>query len=494
MTTTQQPLTSESTTLSQVSIDWNNTSRWAILTGLNEVPEVGSLVSSLVGVLWPSSGVNVWGQIMNQVQALINQDISDLVYSQIQNDLNGLQKDVNLYLNAINKGDSASVISGYWQTANSNFNLYLPNFQWNTTSPPPPQDYRVLLLPLFAQFANLHLSLLRDGVLFGANWGWSDNDVQDAYTQLTNDTTNCIGIAPYTNYANQVYQLGLQNVTKNTETNASQNQPFLATNTYTRQMTLTTMDYVTLWQYFDTQKYPNPVSVYLDREIYSDPQGTSDGSSNPNPITMPSAPTQPLSQIAVWADDVVRAVQVTYPAGGGPNGETQTPVMGCGANVAPTPINVTSSNPIKVGSGRSGSIVNGLMFYYTDATETAMLGGTGYGPNGNLPGGTPFYYFYPGHILSSIYVHGCSQALNCADCVVFGFKLEQSQTPPVNALRLLYITSPTGVTLDNLATRSPDKTVDPNQLKQTAVAENWDAQRQEYWQQLQTRTASQSPS
>jgi hypothetical protein len=485
MTTTQQTITPETTTLSQVGIDWNNTSRWVVMTGLNEIPEVGSLVSALVGVLWPSTKVDVWGQIKDQVQALINQSISNLVYSQVQNDLAGLQNDLNLYLNAINNNDSASVIADYWQTANSNCNLYLPNFQAS--------GYELLLLPLFAQFANLHLSLLRDGVLFGSSWGWNFNDVQDAYNQLINNTQSNSGITPYTTYANQTYQQGLQNVVKNTPTNPSLNQPFLATNTYIRGMTLMAMDYVTLWQYFDTQKYPKPVSVQLTREIYSDPQGTSDGSSNPNPIILPSAPTQPISQIAVWADSLVRAVQVTYPAGGGPNGQTQTPVMGGSANVGPTPINVTSSNPIKVAAGRSGDIVNGLMFYFTDATETAMLGGLGNGANGNLSGGTPFYYFYLDHILSSIYVHGYSNADQCADCVVFGFKLEQSQTPSLDTLRLLYVTSPTSVTLDDLATRSPDKTVDPNQLKQVAATKNWDTQRQEYWQYVQARTAGQSP-
>jgi len=480
MTSTKQTVTSETTTLSQVGIDWNNTSRWVVTTGLGEIPEVGGLVSALVGVLWPENTVSVWDQIKNQVQALIKQEISTLVYSQVQNNLAGLKNNMTDYLNAIQNNAGGSVISQKWNVANGNFEQYLPNFQSS--------GYELLLLPLFAQFANLHLSLLRDGVLFGSSWGWNDGAVHLAYQQLTNNSTGNIGITPYTTYANQTYQKGLQNIANSTPANLHLNQPFLATNAYTRGMTLIAMDYVTLWQYFDTKKYPKPISVYLDREIYSDPQGTSDGSTNPNPIAIPSAPTQPLNQITVSVNQVVRAVQVAYPAGGGPDGETQTPMMGYGGGES-NQINVTSSNPIKVGAGRSGDIVYGLMFYFKDGTETAMLGGLGAGPNGDFKGGTPFYYFYSDHILSSVYVHGGSEFYQCADCVVFGFKLEQSQPPSFDRLRLLYITSPTSVSLNNLATRNQSK-VDPKQLTQVAATENWDAHRRKYWKHM--RTASQA--
>lgn len=405
--------------------NWNNDSRWVIMNGLGLIPTVGSLVGNIVGVLWPSSGEDVWSQIENQVEQLIDQEISTTVYGLVETNLQGLQNNVNDYLAALHAtSPDPTTISDKWYVANGNFEQYLPNFQYNSGG----QDYRLLLLPLFAQFANLHLSLLRDGVLLGEtdmNWQESDRDL--AHQELTNNSAGTIGITPYTNYANMIYQQGLQNVMNSTPVNSVQNQPFLAANTYTRQMTLSVLDYVNLWPYFDAETYTSAVSVHLNREIFSDPQGTSDNSSNLNPITSPPnpPPTQPLSAIQVAASSMVLGVQVTYPAGGGPNGETQTPVMGYQGGG--TTINVTSSNPIKVAAGRVGSVVNGLQFYFEDTTETAMLGGTGFGPNGAFPGGTPFYCFYSGHILSSVYIHGYSEAYNSADCVVFGFQLEQSQ-------------------------------------------------------------------
>lgn len=474
-------------------VNWNNDSRWVIINGLNLIPDVGGLVGSIVGVLWPASGESVWSQIENQVEQLVEQEISQTVYGLVQGNLQGLQNNVNDYLNTIQQPNpNPDTISQKWNVANGNFELYLPNFQYNENG----QDYRLLLLPLFAQFANLHLSLLRDGVLFGkADMHWQDSDVNLAYKQLTDNGNGSnpgnIGITPYTNYANQIYQMGLQNVINNTPVDGTHNQPFLAANTYARQMTLSVLDYVNLWPYFDAEKYPNAVSVYLNREIFSDPQGTSDNSSNPNPIATPPnpPPTQPLSAIQVASESLVLGVQVTYPAGGGPNGETQTPVMGYQGGG--TTINVTSSNPIKIAAGRAGDIVNGFQFYFEDTTETAMFGGLGSGPNGAYAGGTPFYYFYLDHILSSVYVHGASEADNCADCVVFGFQLEQSQAATLDTMRLLYVTSPKGVTLDNLATSNRTK-VDLNQLKQVAATNNWDAQRQEYWQHMQAQVANQS--
>ena len=60
-------------------IDWDNLAKTVITTGLGEIPYVGSSLSSLADILWPS-GDDVWKEIKDKVEALIKEKISELVY------------------------------------------------------------------------------------------------------------------------------------------------------------------------------------------------------------------------------------------------------------------------------------------------------------------------------------------------------------------------------------------------------------------------------
>ncbi|HEX8178197.1 MAG TPA: insecticidal delta-endotoxin Cry8Ea1 family protein [Pyrinomonadaceae bacterium] len=455
-----------------MSFDWNNAAENALAGGFGMVPEVGSILGALVYIFWPHSGENVWAEIEKQVEQLIDEKIDELVYQQVTDDLSGLNNVLNDYLSAVQTGDLAN-ISEQWIIASSLFDEQLPHFQSS--------GYEILLLPLFAQFVNLNLSLLRDGVLFGAGWGWNQAYQQSVSTKLTNN------ISAFTQYSNKYYQQGQQDMAKKTKKNYHKCEPFRSVNTYVRQMTLGVLDFIQLWPYFDPTKYPDPVSVYLDREIYSDPVGTCDDS---GAIKLPSPPTQPISQITVWAWDRIDAVQVAYPAGGGPGGVTKTARMGDksgGSNQPPHGgVFKVSNNPVTVAAGLSGDILNALTFTFKDGTNTGKLGG-------NYPGGGHFSFSYTGEILSSIHINGVSQYYGSADCAVFGFKYEQSQNANLDAMGLLYITSPAAdATLADLATRSVTRQVPLDELTAKAAAEGWDTQRQEYWRHLKSRSKNKS--
>ena len=60
-------------------IDWDSLAKAVITTGLGEIPYVGSIVSALADILWPS-GDDVWKEIKDKVEALIKEKISELVY------------------------------------------------------------------------------------------------------------------------------------------------------------------------------------------------------------------------------------------------------------------------------------------------------------------------------------------------------------------------------------------------------------------------------
>ncbi len=457
-----------------MSLNLNKTFESVVAGILGTVPEVGSLLSALVAVFWPQSGEDVWSEIKGEVEQLVAQQISDAVYQQVQQDLEGLSGLLARYHQAVQAQDNNDIMT-QWDILDDAFVQALPHFQ--------AEPYVFPLMPLFAQFVNLHLALLRDGVLFGANWGWPAATLQDHAQNLTS------AVASYTQYANSHYQIGSAvfpppKMAQDSAGRQHKTEPFAATNSYIRQMTLAVLDYANLWKYFDASVYPNAVTVYLDREIYSDPCGTADDS---GPVTTPPAPAQPISQISVWGADRVESVQVTYPAGGGPGGATTTPRMGysgSGSNQPPRGgvFNV-ANNPVVSVECSSGSIVNSIVLTFANGTSSNMLGG-GY------PGGTPATFAYANEILSSIHISGNSVYYNCADCAVFGFKYIQATTPDVDTLKALYVTSPQPSTASQLAARSVTRPVTESEIDQLASSENWDTQRQAYQQYLSAKAAA----
>lgn len=450
-----------------MSFDWNNAAEQSIAGALGLVPEVGSLLAALVYIFWPPSQEDIWSEIEQQVEQLINQKIDQLVYQQVKDDLSGLSGALSDYISAVKTGDNAN-ISAQWIATETIFDAELPHFQSS--------GYELLLLPLFAQFANLNLSLLRDGVLFGSQWGWNAAYQQSIAQKLTKN------VGAFTSYANQTYQNGYSKVVGSTGANNHTCEPFRTVNAFVRQMTLTVNDFSQNWQYFDLSKYPNPVKVYLSREIYSDPVGTADDS---GAINLPSPPAQPINQISVWGWDRIDAAQLTYPANGGPGGVTQTSRMGDsggGSNQPPHGgvFNV-SSNPVTVASGLSGSILNAFSFTFHDGRRSNQMGG-------NYGGGGAFSFSYDGEILSSIHINGISNYYGSADCAVFGFKFPADQPVSLNAVRTLYITNPKEASLQELASKAAASVMPVNEAAAKASSENWNAQRQAYWQSVRSRS------
>lgn len=377
-----------------------------VATALGFVPESGNLLSGLVYLFWQPalSGVSPWTQICQQTAQMIDQKIEQNIYQNVADTLTGLQNDITDYVQAAaTTPPDNSVTAGYWITTDALFDNELPSFQQG--------GYEVNLLPLFAQAANLHLVLLRDGVLFGPSWGWDESWMQKVQTKLTDKTKS------YTDYANKYCQQGYEQITKSTTRDDHACEPFASVNRYVRLMTLGVTDFLQVWPYLDPTKYPDPVTPYLDREIYSDPQGSCD---NSGPIELASPPTLPIVQIAVWGGDRIDAAQLTYPGGGGPGGVTQTPRMGAAGGGSPQPprggvFDLTNSSQVVVAEGLSGDVVNALSFTFADGTATDQLGG-GY------PGGGSFSFSYPGEYMSRLHINGVSDYYGTADCVVFGFK------------------------------------------------------------------------
>lgn len=442
-------------------IDWDSLAKAVITTGLGEIPYVGSIVSALADILWPS-GDDVWNEIKDKVEALIKEKISELVYKQVQDSLKGLKNNIDDYICAAKTGEPPSILSQKWIATNALFLHDLPSFQ--------SKDYELLLLPLFAQFANLHLTLLRDGVFHGKDkMGWNDTTVDNVTKALA------ARIAEYTKYTEETYTKGLEDTKKKAPHNKQKTEPFKTVNKFVREMTLTVIDYKVLWKYFD---FKAPVDAYLNREIYTDPRGTADDTG----ITMPAMPpTQPISNITVWGWDRIDACKVDYPSQGGPDGATSTGRMGDSSGGASNPphggsFNLTTRGPIVAVCGRSGDILNAWWFHFKDGSVSNTMGG-------NYHGGSEYKFQYDGEILSSIKIMGVSDFYGSANAVVYGFKFERKTTPTSYMLHLLYKTSTIQLTAKELLAKFTGNNHMVEDVERWIKEYDWDKDRSLHWKE-----------
>jgi hypothetical protein len=393
------------------SVDPNAAAKTTVSTALGEVPEVGFLLSGLVDIFWPDGQNDVWNSIESRVEALINQKLSDYVYAQTQSALTGLKNALELYNEYARPGHTGQETAAHWAATETVFVDQIPILRT--------AGYERLQLPLWTQAANMHLGLLREGVLSGKDWGWNQADTDTAYTDLKK------AIADYTAWAPRIFGFGMASALGPADYHRC--QPFRSGNDYRSQMIPAVLDMAARWPYFDPIAYPPPVpaeKLYLDREIYTDPVGTADDSGL---LMLPWAhPTQPISQITVWSGTLIDAVQVSYPPGGGPDQVTQTVRMGSPSGGNASIVTVSSGNPVTGVSVWAGDVVQGLQFSFKDGTNSPRFGNTSGEPSARYSlydeddQGNKTY-----QILSSVYVSGMSRYYSCADAIVFGFQYER---------------------------------------------------------------------
>jgi hypothetical protein len=128
------------------------------------------------------------------------------------------------------------------------------------------KGYEVLLLPLLAQMANLHLSLLREGCLHCKEWGFTDADKDALVKELG------AKLSSYTAHVDKVYQQGLQTRSQPVD-DYSRLATFNHRQSFVREMTVSVLDYRRLWPFMDPVKYPNPVRVRLTVRFAQMPTG-----------------------------------------------------------------------------------------------------------------------------------------------------------------------------------------------------------------------------
>lgn len=458
----------------QYSVDWNNVALQAITLGLDEVPVIGSILSHLLAALWPGKSQDVWGEIRQNVEQLVNQAITEDDYNQVQADLgavtdgtgSGLAGDLNNYVCSLDP--NASNYNGMeptmtWNAAEGAFTTAQPHFQ--------PKGSELVFLPLFAQFANMHLSLLRDGVIKG----------------YVNEATLKTKLDEYGTYVDTQYKLGH-------DQRAGANKGFNYLNEYVSGMQVSVLRFRETWPYFDPTKFPPPVKVAFTDQTYFtiSSQLNYPGGDYQLPGSLPLTP---LTNVDVyWLQDsydnynLVVGTQTSY-------GAAQEPYSGVNDAVPPVeqPCNdgddfcyfkqsvaVSPGNPVVAVSGvydNAGGTYC-VEFTFQDGSSTGQLPSQG----GSTTSGytTPFNIAPPkGFYLSSVWAPSDVGYYQSAADLVFGFRYTAPALDEATA-RALYVSSVRPV--------AGDPRFAP--FAGAAQAQDWEGQRQQFLARMKAAASS----
>src|SRR5215471_14642427 len=413
-----------------MSTSLNDVSRVTVIRALGAVPEVGEFLGGLVELFWPPDAADIWAEIQSRVEALIDQKLADQVQKDVNATLIGLKAAIKDYKTNV-KGRPTDAVAAY-TAAETAFDLAQPHFIDIPGS-------EVLLLPLTAQMANMHLALLRDGVLFGAQWGRDNTWLKQKKAKLAAQIKQYVDFAR-TWFINgyiaagplpRVHQGDLDNEifgglpTRSDHASVTtlavgryHAQVWSLYNRYVREMTLSVLDYAFYWPSFDPESAAARQLPPLTREIYSNAEGIPDSGQY---VGVNPTPAQPISNITAWTGSGVSALQVSY------NG-VQGPRMGRGDGATPAGWKgtVPAANPVVRVDGSVDIGLNQLEFTFKDGTKAIA--------DGSKKGSRAFEWHFSGHGLSSIYVTGANDFAQAADCVIFGFRLREHSDKPAPQL------------------------------------------------------------
>ncbi|WP_254914841.1 insecticidal delta-endotoxin Cry8Ea1 family protein, partial [Bacillus thuringiensis] len=228
----------------------------------------GSIILDTIGLfyqiselLWPEDDTQqyTWQDIMNHVEDLIDKRITEVIRGNAIRTLADLQGKVDDYNNWLKKWKDDPKSTGNLSTLVTKFTALDSDFNGaiRTVNNQGSPGYELLLLPVYAQIANLHLLLLRDAQIYGDKWWSARANARDNYYQIQLEKTK-----EYTEYCINWYNKGL-----NDFRTAGQWVNF---NRYRREMTLTVLDIISMFPIYDARLYPTEVKTELTREIYSD--------------------------------------------------------------------------------------------------------------------------------------------------------------------------------------------------------------------------------
>ncbi|MEJ9127443.1 insecticidal delta-endotoxin Cry8Ea1 family protein [Bacillus cereus] len=233
-------------------------------------------LQSIIGII---AGANVATVTIDDVQRLINQSLDTYTRQQAESRMNSITNDYNQYL--LNLRD---YING-----RTNRNNFVQSLRMNEQRLRNELDSffslrgrELLLLPNFVQVALLHLAILRDAVVHGGP------DLERPFVSETAQTSFLTrppsssfqealstSIRIYSNYCTQEYHNGLTQM----RNRGNSGRDWLNFHAYRRELTLSVLDFVSIFPFFDpilyhiTRNFSLPINSQLSRVIYTNPAG-----------------------------------------------------------------------------------------------------------------------------------------------------------------------------------------------------------------------------
>ncbi|OAA49100.1 Delta endotoxin [Beauveria brongniartii RCEF 3172] len=349
--------------------------------GAGLVPVVGPLLSSICGllgaILFPvkTDPDAVWNSLRSKIESLIGEKMTDSQVKTLRQKVKGFADNMTAFTRVFNdyekaagddKGKQGETLRTHHTAFLAVLRAGIPEFQI--------EDYAVASLPLFSQAANIHLTLLADGVRNGEVWGFSkdyiSHNLQQEFDELTMSSSKrvralrsrdepsqldalkeCIAIGEaagwdkalldtwrealailskpitstkraatltYPAYAKQYYQKGREQVKPYTakyfDKGAKEALQFNALSDYDAQMIKSVLTYAEFWPYLAGKKMPDSAKLALDREIFSGPYGRyTKGAAWDAKNPPPIKPREAnITAIKVRAWDDIDALQVQY--------------------------------------------------------------------------------------------------------------------------------------------------------------------------------------
>ncbi|HEF1879956.1 insecticidal delta-endotoxin Cry8Ea1 family protein [Bacillus thuringiensis] len=246
----------------------------------------GGLVNVLLPVFWEADTSDQTSKLMCDMEILINQKINEYAFNTALAYLEGLTRLLMVYNQTIKDWRESQGNTGFQKAAedvremfrevHSHFIVAMPMFKIYGSE--------IHLLPIYARAATTHLTILRDIVKFGSQYGFDEKTMNSFYEYLKQS------IAEYTNHCINTYTQGLESTKKQkadltdikrypwvrgNRDNFQGIENWNLFNAYRRDMTLLVLDLVATWPTLDPKVYTTELTqTQLARELYSDIRGS----------------------------------------------------------------------------------------------------------------------------------------------------------------------------------------------------------------------------
>lgn len=232
--------------------------------GLGFIPYFGNILSFLVRFLWPSPEKDIWSEIKEKVEVLINKKLDEDAYERLKKVLDGLNSVLKQYLNTIKAGASDEEIKTHFFSVNLMFIDQRPWFQQ--------KNHQYILYPLFSIFSSLHLTFLRDALV-------NNKEIFSENEYLLLKTNMKEYIKEYSDYIVKIVENERQNLENKAPTQGKHNTDYYNYFSSFNAISIKYCDdYVEMFNQMDIDE--NPTSFELDRtkfkDIYSKAYGTAD--------------------------------------------------------------------------------------------------------------------------------------------------------------------------------------------------------------------------